>query len=200
MSVSKPLVCGSLAHGGWVDVMVTRSKSEKRAPAHASSRTATSGRVMIIEARYYDDIADQLLAGARRELAAAGVGFEVVSVPGALEIPMALALAIKSGRFKSASGQSHYSGVVALGCVIRGETAHFDIVCNNANHWLTEQAVRHAIPLGNAILTVESKDQAQARAASGDNNKGGDAARACLALMALAQGGTVPVHNNRSTP
>ncbi|MFX6941409.1 6,7-dimethyl-8-ribityllumazine synthase, partial [Acinetobacter baumannii] len=80
-----------------------------------------------------------------------------------------------------------YSGAIALGCVIRGDTAHYEIVCNNANHWLMDVAINSMIPVGNAILTVETKEQALERARGGRDGKGGDAARACLALIGLQQ-------------
>jgi 6,7-dimethyl-8-ribityllumazine synthase len=102
----------------------------------------------------------------------------VVHVPGAFEIPLAAKAAALSKRF---------DGIVAIGCVIRGETAHYDIVCNNANHWLMEVAVRDAVPVGNGILTVETEAQALERARGGTAGKGGDAARACLALIELAR-------------
>jgi 6,7-dimethyl-8-ribityllumazine synthase len=109
-----------------------------------------------------------------------------VPVTGALEIPQALAAAVAAGLI---GGEAKlYAGAVALGCVVRGETAHYDIVCNNANHWLMETAIRHSIPVGNAILTVDTREQAMARAAGGaSSGKGGDAARACLQLIALKQ-------------
>src|SRR5262249_59824944 len=110
---------------------------------------------------------------------------ERIAVPGALEIPLALAQAIKADLIGSDSAHARFDGCVALGCVIRGETTHYEIVCANAHHWLMELAVRHAIPLGNAILTVENEAQALARAKGGRQGKGADAVRACLALVAL---------------
>ena len=154
--------------------MAGKSKS-----AQASSFAELRGaRILIIEARYYEKIADELLAGAEAELNAAGIAFERITVPGALEIPSAIIIASDASR-------EPYAGAIALGCVIRGETSHYDTVCNNANHWLMDQAVRHGIALGNAILTVETEAQALERAKGGRNGKGGDAVRACLALVAL---------------
>lgn len=141
-------------------------------------------RVLIIEARYYDDIADALLEGARAELARHGVRYSVVTVPGALEIPLALSRAVSEGLVPS-NDPGGFDGAVVLGCVIRGETAHFDIVANNANHFVMDVAVRHNIPLGNAILTVENKDQAMARATGAEDSKGAQAVRACLTVLAL---------------
>jgi 6,7-dimethyl-8-ribityllumazine synthase len=142
-------------------------------------------RILIIEARYYEAIADELLAGALAEIKAAGVGFERITVPGALEIPLALAQAIKADLIGSDDANARFDGCVALGCVIRGETSHYDTVCDNANHWLIEQAVRHGIPLGNAILTVDTQAQALERARGGREGKGAAAVRACLSLVAL---------------
>jgi 6,7-dimethyl-8-ribityllumazine synthase len=107
-------------------------------------------------------------------------------VPGALEIPQALAQAVSAGLIPRTAANGRWDGVIALGCVIRGETSHYDIVCNNANHWLMEVAIRNGIPLGNGILTVDTEAQALARARGGENGKGGDAARACLSLIELA--------------
>ena len=141
--------------------------------------------VLIIEAPYYTAISEELAAGAIAELAAQHATYERLTVPGALEIPLALAQAVKAGVIGSDDANARFDGCVALGCVIRGETSHYDTVCNNANHWLMDVAVRHAIPLGNAILTVDTEAQALARARGGREGKGADAVRACLALIAL---------------
>lgn len=138
-------------------------------------------RLLVVEARFYEEIGAALADGAVAELAAHGVGYDVVSVPGALEIPQVIAKAVATGALGGAS--AHYQGAVVLGCVIRGETSHYDIVCNNANHWLMEVAIRHAVPVGNAILTVDTEAQALARAEGGRKGKGADAVRACLALI-----------------
>lgn len=143
-------------------------------------------RVLIIEGRFYDDISDELANGAIAALEAHGASFDRVSVPGALEIPQVLGQAIASGLIPRTSPHSRWHGVVALGCVIRGETAHYDIVCRNANHWLMEIATRHNVPVGNGILTVENHAQAMARARGGVEGKGGHAARACLKLIEIA--------------
>jgi 6,7-dimethyl-8-ribityllumazine synthase len=159
-----------------------------RAQRSAAAAPATGGagaHILIVEARYYDKITDELLAGAVAELEAQGATFEKITVPGALEIPLALAQAIKAELIGSDSAGSRFDGCIALGCVIRGETAHYDIVCANANHWLMELATRHAIPLGNAILTVDTEAQAMERARGGRKGKGADAVRACLALVAM---------------
>ncbi len=146
-----------------------------------SSRAAHGGvRILIIEARFYDDIADELVRGAVGEIEARGASYDRIAVPGALEIPQALAQAIAAETIPQTAGSGRYAGAVALGCVIRGETTHYEIVSNNANHWLMELAVRHSVPLGNGILTCETKEQALSRARGGRDGKGGDAARACF--------------------
>jgi 6,7-dimethyl-8-ribityllumazine synthase len=142
-------------------------------------------RILIIEARFYEHISDLMAAGAIAECEARGVSYERVTVPGALEIPQVLALAAESGLIPGGAPSSRFAGAVALGCVIRGDTGHYDVVVNNANHWLMEVALRHHIPIGNGILTVENESQALARAEGGRDGKGGDAARACLALIEL---------------
>ena len=133
--------------------------------------------ILIIEGRYYAEVADELAAGALAVLDANGSTHERIVVPGALEIPQALVAALDTG--------AEFDGVVALGCVIRGETSHYDIVVTNTNHWLMDTAHREAIPLGNAVLTVDRMDQALARAKGGAEGKGGDAARACLRLIEI---------------
>jgi 6,7-dimethyl-8-ribityllumazine synthase len=139
-------------------------------------------RVLIVEGRFYEEISDLLVAAAISALDAQGVAHERITVPGALEIPQVLAQAAAVGLIPRRAENGKFDGAVALGCVIRGETSHYDIVCNNANHWLMETAIKHAVPVGNGILTVDTEEQALARA-RGD--KGGDAARACLRLIEL---------------
>lgn len=143
--------------------------------------------ILILEARFYQDISDALAAGAIAELDARGARWERLAVPGALELPFALKEAAVAGLIPATAPRARWHGVVALGCVIRGETAHFDIVCQNANHWLMNTALAYNIPLGNGILTVDHEAQALARTRGGRHGKGGDAARACLALVALAR-------------
>lgn len=157
-------------------------------PTRSTSRAAGAAlqaRVLIIEGRYYDEIADELLSGASATLAARGVQHDRITVPGALEIPQVLTQAVSSGLIPRQAANGKWDGVVALGCVIRGETSHYDIVCNNANHWLMLVATENAIPVGNGILTVDTQAQALARARGGTDGKGGDAARACLRLIEL---------------
>jgi 6,7-dimethyl-8-ribityllumazine synthase len=155
--------------------------------AHNTPPPHVNARVLIIEGRFYDAISDELAAGAIAALEAQGVSYDRVSVPGALEIPQVLAQAVAAGLIPRSGANAKWDGAIALGCVIRGETAHYDIVCNNANHWLMEVAVRDAVPVGNGILTVETEAQALERARGGTAGKGGDAARACLALIELAR-------------
>ena len=138
---------------------------------------ATTPHVMIVEARFYEDIADELVRGAMGALEAAGATWQRFAVPGALEIPAAIGFAH--------TGESGFDGYVALGCVIRGETTHYDYVCTESARGLQDLAVRHALAIGYGILTVENDDQAWARARVEVGNKGGDAARACLAMIEL---------------
>ncbi|GJE56974.1 MULTISPECIES: 6,7-dimethyl-8-ribityllumazine synthase [Methylobacterium] len=142
---------------------------------------AAGARVLVIEARFYDDVADALLDGARRALSAAGAAASFVTVPGALELPAAIAILLDGAR---AAGQP-FDAVVALGCVIRGETSHYDTVANESARGLMDLSVRERLPLGNGILTVENHDQAMARARADDMDKGGGAARAALTILAL---------------
>ena len=138
-------------------------------------------RILIVEARFYDGLADALLEGARDALRAQGADFDVISVPGALEIPPAIALAEEAGRFPTAP---RYDGYVALGCVIRGETYHFEIVSDQSAAGLRNLGLK-GLAIGNGILTTEDEDQAWARARLSEGDKGGGAARACLDLIAL---------------
>lgn len=138
-------------------------------------------RFLIVEARFYEDIADALAKGAIEELTAAGIEYDRIAVPGALEIPAAIAMAAQSRE------GSQYDGYVALGCVIRGETYHFEIVCNESARALMDLATMELIAIGNGILTVENAEQAWERADTARKNKGGDAARAAIAMSALAR-------------
>jgi 6,7-dimethyl-8-ribityllumazine synthase len=142
-----------------------------------------SPHLLIIEARFYDDLADELLSGAVQALERAGASFERVTVPGALEIPAALAMALQAVE----KGAARYDAFVVLGCVIRGKTYHFDIVAGESARAIMNLAVTHRLAIGNGILTVENDDQAWARARVSDQNKGGAAAAAALAMLALRQ-------------
>ena len=132
--------------------------------------------LLMVEARFYDAISDLLLAGASAALETAGASFDRVVVPGALEIPAAIRLAQDSG---------DYDAFVALGCVIRGETSHYDIVAGESARGITDLAVHRGALIGNGILTVDHRDQALVRADPKRKDKGGDAARAALALLEL---------------
>jgi len=138
-------------------------------------------RVLIVEARFYDDIADALLVGARGVLEKAGVMFERITVPGSLEIPAAIAIEVDAAQRRG----KPYDGVVALGCVIRGDTIHFEIVSMESARALMDLAVARQLPLGNGIITVDTDSQAWARARIEEGDKGGDAARAALAMIRL---------------
>jgi 6,7-dimethyl-8-ribityllumazine synthase len=146
--------------------------------------------VLIVEARFYPDIADELLKGAVQALEAAGATHERLSVPGAFEIPAAIAMALESQRTRPSA--SAFDGFLALGCVIRGETTHYDYVCGESARALMDLACQEKIALGYGILTVENGKQAWARAGVSDKNKGGDAARACLAMIALRRRFALP--------
>ena len=149
---------------------MAKKRRAQRKPAKRSTL-----RMLIVEARYYNDIADALLSGARAVLDEAGAEYTSITVPGALEIPAAIAMALDA---------HSYDGVVALGCVILGETYHFEVVSNESAHGLMELSLR-GIALGNGILTVDNEEQAKARAGGSVGNKGADAARAALVMAKL---------------
>lgn len=141
----------------------------------------TDGRaphVLLIEAPYYTHIAALLREGAERALAAVGATFEAIEVPGAFEIPGAIGMAAKAGKF---------DGFVALGCVIRGETSHYDHICESTADALQRLAIDHGLPIGYGILTCENEAQALVRATPGGNgrDKGGEAVNACLAMVTV---------------
>jgi 6,7-dimethyl-8-ribityllumazine synthase len=153
--------------------MARRDSSETLTPPRFDRPT----RVLLVVAPFYRAIADALVSGAEAALARAGATGEFVEVPGALEIPTAIALAARSGE---------YDGFVALGCVIRGETTHYETVCNDSSRGLTLLGLR-GLCIGNGILTVETPAQAEVRADPGGQDKGGGAAEACLHLIVLAR-------------
>jgi 6,7-dimethyl-8-ribityllumazine synthase len=145
--------------------------------ARSGAPAARQPHLLIVEARFYDDIADMLLAGATRALEQAGASFDRVTVPGALEVPTAIRLGLDKGR---------YDAFVALGCVIRGQTSHYDIVAGESARGLMELGVHHGALIGNGILTTDTGAQARVRAnpeRPEGKDKGGDAARAALALL-----------------
>lgn len=138
----------------------------------------TQPHVMIVAARFYEDIAEELCRGAVAVLEAAGATHEKVTVPGVFEIPAAVAMA-------HYNDPSRFDGYIALGCVIRGETTHYDYVCNESARGLQDLATGQGLAIGYGILTVENAAQAWARAAVDKKDKGADAARACLAMIEL---------------
>jgi len=140
-------------------------------------------RILIVEARFYPDLSDELARGATARLAEEGAVVERIVVPGAFEIPAAIALAERAGR--TVDGQVPFDGYVALGCVIRGETTHYDYVCGESARGLQDLAVRDGLAIGYGILTCDTPAQAWARARVSEKNKGGDAAAACLAMVQL---------------
>ena len=139
-------------------------------------------RVLIIEARFYDHISDALLEGAKKAIVAAGAEYDVVTVSGALEIPPAISLADEGGHRPAGI---FYDGYVALGCVIRGETYHFEVVANESARGIMDLAIAKRLAIGNGILTVDTEAQALARARASEDDKGGFAARACLQMITL---------------
>jgi len=142
-------------------------------------------RILIVEARFYDHLADMLLEGAKSVLDAFGAEYDVVTVPGALEIPAAIAFAEEGGH--RPAGAAAYDGYVALGAVIRGETYHFEIVSGESARGIMDLSTGKRLAIGNGILTVEDEAQALARARSEEGDKGGGAARAALAMIAIKQ-------------
>lgn len=151
--------------------MSTRTENPTARPPVEGVKGA---RILIVESRYYPEIADALISGAEAEIGRNGATFERVVVPGAFEIPGAIALA-----------GSHYDGFLALGCVIRGETSHYDYVCGESARGLMDLAIREKLAIGYGIVTVNTMEQAKARAETHRGDKGGDAAHACLAMVAL---------------
>ncbi len=139
--------------------------------------------ILILDARFYSEIADELVRGATAVLDAERATYEHHSVPGAFEIPAAIKYAVRSLDFDAQ--RQRFDGYVALGCVIRGETSHFDYICGESARALQELACRHALVVGYGILTVDNMDQAWARATVDGRDKGGSAARACLAMIEL---------------
>ncbi len=141
--------------------------------------------VMIAVARFYEDIADELVRGATAALQSAGATWEVVEVPGAFELPAAISTAVRSLEFVGA--RRRFDGYVALGCVIRGETSHYDYVCGETARALQDLAVRYCLALGFGLLTVENREQAEERAGVDRRDKGGEAARVCLSMIDMKQ-------------
>ena len=139
--------------------------------------------LLIIEARFHEEIADELVRGAVAAIEQVGATYERVAVPGALELPAALAMAIESGD----DDDRHYDGYVLLGCVIRGETSHYDVVVRESARGVMDLTVDEALALGFGVLTVDNAEQAWARARIDGGNKGGGAASAALQMIALRE-------------
>src|ERR1700756_2263166 len=155
--------------------------AEPRRAQGEPTLAVAGARILVVESRFYEDISDALLAEATRVLEAAQVSFERITVPGSLEIPAAIAMALDAAE---RAGRP-YDGVVALGCVIRGDTIHFEIVSTQSARALLDLSVARRVPIGNGILTVDTDAQAWSRARPEEADKGGDAARAALALVRL---------------
>ena len=136
-------------------------------------------KVLIVDANFYEDLASELVRGAVAELEKMGISYERLSVPGALEIPSAISLVSQGNEAKL------FAGYIALGCVIRGETSHYDIVCGESARGLSKLALDKNLAIGNGILTVDNWEQAWARASVSKKNKGRDAAIACLSLFEI---------------
>jgi len=139
--------------------------------------------ILIVEGRFYEDIADALYEGAAQVLDKAGVQYERLSVPGAFEVPQAIRFAIRSMEIGSA--MSRYAGFIALGCVIRGETTHYDYVCEETTRALMDIPMKYSVALGYGIITCENSEQAWDRADVTKKNKGATAAEACLRMMEI---------------
>ncbi|HUO21466.1 MAG TPA: 6,7-dimethyl-8-ribityllumazine synthase [Caulobacteraceae bacterium] len=139
-------------------------------------------RILVVEARFYPDISDELLAGAADALTAFGAEYNVISVPGAFELPAAISLAHEAAHRPTGI---RYDGYVALGCVIRGETTHYDYVCGESARGLMDLSIKKHLAIGYGVLTVEDEDQAWARAKRSEGDKGGFAARTALDMIVL---------------
>ena len=139
--------------------------------------------ILIVDAPYYAHISSQLVAGAEAALERAGVTWDKVDCPGVLEIPAAVSMALEA----MAKGGTHYDGFITLGCVIRGETTHYEVVAFESARALMDLSIAECIALGNGIQTVENEEQAIARARIDDKNKGGGAAEAVLSMIALRE-------------
>ena len=146
---------------------------------------AEARHIMVVEARYYAHVSDELAKGAIAALDAAGASYERFVVPGAFEIPAAVRFAVEAQA--RGAREARFDGYLALGCVIRGETTHYDYVCGESARGLMDLTVHKKMAIGYGIVTVNNVDQAWARAATDRGDKGGDAAHACLAMVALGR-------------
>lgn len=162
--------------------MAKKTSAKPRAPQAAAKKSEAkpvAPHVLIVEARYYDAIADELLRGAKAVLDEAGATYDVITVPGALEVPGAIAMTLEAAKNKG-----KFDGVVALGCVIQGETYHFDLVSNESARGVMDLTLQ-GVAIGNGILTVDNEGQARARLGGLHGHKGEGAAKAALAMIAL---------------
>ena len=152
---------------------------------HGKAFSLPKGKVhlLIVEARFYDDLANTLLDGAKAALDEAGATYDVVTVPGALEIPAVISFALDGAD----EDGTDYDGFVALGTIIRGDTYHFDIVANESSRGLMDLSIKESLAIGNGILTTENEEQAWTRARKNEGDKGGFAARAALTMIALRE-------------
>jgi 6,7-dimethyl-8-ribityllumazine synthase len=155
--------------------------AEPRRAAEKETGDLKGVRILIVEARFYEDISDELFKGATRALDQAGAVYDRITVPGSLEVPPAITIALDAAE----QAGKPYEGVVALGCVIRGDTIHFEIVSFESSRGLMDISRTRGIPIGNGIVTVDNDAQAWMRARVDEADKGGDAARAALALVRL---------------
>lgn len=160
--------------------MAKKVSVKKQAGSKRAAKTDTL-RILVVEARFYENFSDDLLRGATRVLEEAGAEFDRITVPGALEIPGAIAIATEAAQRKRAP----YDGVVALGCVIQGETYHFELVSNESARGLMDLTIERQLCIGNGILTVDTEAQARARSGDDGRNKGASAAKAALAMVVL---------------
>ena len=152
--------------------------------------SGSSPHLMVIEARFYDELADELVRGAAAEIERNGGTYERFAVPGAFEIPAAIRVGMEA---VNPDRTPRFDGFIGLGCVIRGETSHYDYVCSESARGLMSLAVAHGLAIGYGILTCENWDQAWARAAVAEGNKGRDAVAACLSVIALRHRLSVPL-------
>ena len=148
------------------------------------SKMSDQSRILIVEARFYEGIADELAKGAIEVLEKADFTYERVAVPGVFETPAAIRFAIRSMELHAVA-RGGYAGFIALGCVIRGETDHYEFICRSATQGLMDITLNHCVALGFGVLTCENYEQAWERAAVERKNKGADAANACLRMIEL---------------
>lgn len=151
--------------------------------ANAFQKPVKKAHLLIVEARFHGGLADALLEGAKLAINEAGATCDVITVPGALEIPAVISFVLDA----EAEGGTAYDGFVALGTVIRGDTYHFDIVANESSRALMDMSVNESLAIGNGILTTENEEQAWVRARRSEGDKGGFAARAALTMIAIRE-------------